>query len=200
VRHIRRLTVLLHAAPVIPRATKFRARDRTILLGSLASLLESLSARSVRLVVFNLDQQRELFREDVLTPESFDQAAESMDNLELGLVDYSVLRNQQGHVSLLADLVNKELEAGDPPDAVIFLGPPTRYSDKLATVMAAAHAGATPQVFYFKYNPFFVQSSNFADSIEFAVRQVRGKTIEIHSPADFAKAIKQVDAQLSRGN
>ena len=46
---LRRLTVLLHAAPLFPRLTRFRAQDRLVLIGSLASLLESLRAKSVRL-------------------------------------------------------------------------------------------------------------------------------------------------------
>jgi hypothetical protein len=199
VRPLSRLTVLLHAAPVVARSTKFRARDRTLLLGSLASLLESLPARSVRLVVFNLDQQRELFRDDILTPEGFDRAAEAMSNLELGLVDYRILRNRGGHMSLLADLINQELQSADPSDAVVILGPPTRFYDKVPPATIEPHTGA-PQFFYFKHRPYFGLGADLPDTIEFATKKLRGKTMEIHSPDEFAKAIKQVEAQISRAN
>ena len=70
------------------------------MLSSLSSLLETLPAQSVRLVVFNLDQQKELFREDTLTPRAFDRASESLNNLQLQMVDYKVLQNREGHTSV----------------------------------------------------------------------------------------------------
>jgi hypothetical protein len=200
VRPIRRLTVLLHAAPIFPRSTRFRARDRGFLLTSLASLLDSLPAKSVRLVVFNLDQQRELIRQDVLTPEAFDPVAQSMNNLELGLVDYRVLQNQRGHLGLLAGLVNQELRAAEPSDAVVFIGPPARFSDKLPETMIEGHSGGAPQFFYLEYKLFARNAPDLPDSIESAIKDLRGKTIQINSPDGFAKAIKHVEAQMTRGN
>jgi hypothetical protein len=193
VRPIRRLTVFLHAAPIVTRSIRFRAQDRGVLLSSLASLLETLPARSVRLVVFNLDQQKELFREDALTPQAFDQAADSMNNLQLQLVDYRVLQNRGGHVSLLTDLVNKELQAKEPSDAVIFLGPTARYFDKIPDLDVSATA---PRFFYLQYKPFYGRGADFPDSIEFAVKKVRGKAMLIHTPDEFARAIKQIEAEM----
>jgi hypothetical protein len=193
VRPIRRLTVFLHAAPIYSRSIRFRAQDRGLLLSSLASLLETLPARSVRLVVFNLDQQKELFREDVLTPQAFDQAADSMNSLQLQLVDYRVLQNRGGHVSLLTDLVNKELQAKEPSDAVIFLGPTARYFDKVPEFDLST---SSTRFFYLQYKPFYGRGADFPDSIEFAIKKVRGKAMLIHSPAEFAKAIKQIEAEM----
>ncbi|HYL35809.1 MAG TPA: hypothetical protein VEV17_07850 [Bryobacteraceae bacterium] len=197
VHALRRLTVLLHAAPLFPRATRFRPQDRLVLLGSLASLLESMPARAVRLIVFNLDQQRVLFRQDSFTPDSFDQAAQSMQNLQLQLVDYSVLKNQRGRVDLLADLMSEELNAGSPSDAVLFLGPATRYIDKLPPASLEDRPSASPRFFYLQYRPYVRPGAEFADSIEFALRRVHGKKLVIRSADDFAKAIKQVDMQVA---
>ena len=63
-----RLTVLLHAAPLSSRRTTMRASDKMMLLGTLSSLLERVPTRSLRLVVFNLDQQKEIFRQDGSLP------------------------------------------------------------------------------------------------------------------------------------
>jgi len=197
VRPIRRLTVFLHAAPLFTRSIRFRAQDRGILLSSLTSLLETLPARSVRLVVFNLDQQKELFRQDVLTPEAFDQAAGSLNNLQLQLVDYRVLQNRGGQVSLLTDLVNKELEAKEQSDAVIFLGPTARYFDKVPDFELPA---TSPRFFYLQYKPLYDRGADFPDSIEFAIKKVHGKAILIHTPGEFAKAIKQIESDMSAGN
>ena len=200
VHPIGRLTVLLHAAPLYPRSTRFRAQDRVLLVSSLASLLEALPARSVRVVVFNLDQQKELFRQDDLTPDSFDQVAQSTSNLQLQVVDYRVLQNRRGHISLLADLIKQELEASQPSDEVIFLGPTSRFYDKVPDVSLDQHQASAPQFFYFQYKPYWGREADFPDSVAMAIRKVKGKTMLIHSPDEFARAIKEVETQVSSRN
>ena len=195
VRPIGRLTVLLHAAPLYPRSLRFRAQDRLLLISSLASLLEALPARSVKVVVFNLDQQKELFRQDDLTPDSFDQVAQSTSNLQLQVVDYRVLQNRRGHISLLADLFKQELEAAEPPDKVIFLGPTSRFYDKVPDASLDQHSTTAPQFFYFQYKPYWGREADFPDSVAMAIRKVKGKTMLIHSPDEFARAIKEVGSE-----
>src|SRR5579872_2835582 len=193
---LRSLTVFLHAAPLFPRITRFRVQDRLMLLGSLASLLESVPARTVRLVIFNLDQQKELFRRDVFTPDDFDQAAQSLSGLQLQLVDYSVLKNARGHIHLLADLLNEQLNTPDPSDAVIFLGPAARYFDKLPQASLSEPSNESPRFFYFEYKPYVRARAEVADSIELAVKKVHGKKLDIRTPGDFARAIRQVQSQI----
>ena len=55
-------------------------------------------ARSVRLVVFNLDQQKTLLRQDALAPGALGRVAQALNGTELGLVDYHVLQNPHGHM------------------------------------------------------------------------------------------------------
>ena len=199
-RSLSRLTVLLHAAPLLPRSTRFRPQDRILLLGSLASLLEALPARSVRLVVFNLDQQKELFRQDDLTPDEFDHVAQSTSNLQLQLVDYRVLQNRRGHISLLADLINQELHADQPSEKVIFLGPTSRFFDKFPDTALDQRPGSAPQFYYFQYKPYWGRDAEFPDSVAFAIKKVKGRTLSIHSPDEFARAIKEVETQTSVTN
>jgi hypothetical protein len=82
--------VLLHAAPISFRRTRMRASDRIVLLGALSALLEQLPTRHVRLALFNLDQQKELLRQDGFTLDGIDRVAQSMNEVELGTVDYRV--------------------------------------------------------------------------------------------------------------
>jgi hypothetical protein len=189
-----RLTVLMHAAPTSPRRTRMTARDRFMLLGTLSSLLERLPTRSVRLVVFNLDQQKELYRQDDFEMEGFNQVADSLDGLELGLVDYTVLQNKRGHVDLLTELVNQEVNAPQPSDVVLFLGPMARFYDKVPETAVAKPPGTAPRFFYFQYRPAMMRmQSTFPDVIHSAVSRLKGKTVIIHSPGDFAKGIAQVE-------
>lgn len=190
---LNRLTVLVHAAPLFPRMTRFRTQDRQVLFGSLASLLESVRAKSVRLVIFNLDQQRELFRREAFTPDTFDQAVQALDGLQLQLVNYKVLENRRGHVDLLGELFDQETHAQDMSDAVIVLGPPTRYADKVAAPVEDHPNG--PRFFYIECRPFI--GPDFPDSIEFAIKRFKGKKMVAHTPDEFAKAIQQIEIQLS---
>ena len=194
-----RLTVLLNAAPLFPLRTRLRASDRVILLGLLSSLLERVPARSVRLVVFNLDQQKTLLRQDAFAPDALGRVAQALNSTELGLVDYHVLQNPHGHVDLLAGLMNLELRAEAPSDVVVFLGPETRYVDKLPPAALEYPTGAAPQFFNFQFKAYTRRGPSLPDSISLATVKAKGKTIVIRTPADFAKAIEQIERRGGAG-
>jgi len=188
-----RVTILMHTAPLFSRRTHFRATDRMMLIGSLAALLERLPTKSVRLVLFNLDQQKELYRQDEFRPSGLEQVEQAMNEMELNLVDYRTLQKPMGHVNLLADLVNRELESETPSDAVIFLGPSTRYQDKVPRDAMEKPAGG-PRFFYFQYRPVFRRAVAVTpDSINFTISNLKGKNVVIRTPADFAKAIESLE-------
>jgi hypothetical protein len=115
----------------------------------------------------------------------------------LQLVDYNVLKNQRGHIDLLAGLVNQELNAASPSDTVIFLGPPTRYVDKFPPASLEASGRAMPRFFYLQYRPYFRPGAEFTDSIESALKRVHGKKMVVRTAGEFARAIKQVETQVS---
>jgi hypothetical protein len=193
-----RLTVLMHAAPLFPRRTRMRPNDTITLLSSLSSLLERVPARSVRLVVFNLDQHKELYRKDGFTLDSLDQVSASINSMELGLVDVETLQNRQGHVDLIAAMVNQEIRAAEPSDVVVFLGPMARYEDKVPRQSLEKAPGPLPHFFYFQVLPFFRGGRvgplppALPDSINSAISRLNGKVVVIHTPGDFAKAITRL--------
>jgi hypothetical protein len=189
-----RLTILMHAAPTSPRRTRMNARDRFMLLGTLSALLERLPTKSVRLVVFNLDQQRELYRHENFAPDMFNDVAQSLDTLELGAVDYTVLQKPRGHVELLAELMNQEVSAAQPSDVVLVLGPMSRFMDKIGDGAIVKPGTSGPRFFSFQYrSPMMRMQVNLPDVIQSAVSKMKGKTVIIHTPGDFAKGIDQVE-------
>lgn len=191
----RRFTIMLHAAPAFARSTRLRGFDRVMLMGTLASMLERLPAQQVKLVVFSLDKQREILNEKV-DRRTFDHLERALNNLELGLVDINVLNNRKGHVDLLADLINEETEADKPTDAVIVLGPASRFFDKVPEQALEAATGKHQPFFYVKYKPPFDRSPDFPDSITHALRRVKGRMILVRSPGEFARAIEQIESSL----
>lgn len=202
-----RLSILLHAAPAFPRGTRLRPNDVLMLLSSVSSLLEHVPATSVRLVAFNLDQQRELYRKESFQLADLPALGGVMMRTELGLVDVKVLANRRGHVETIAGLVQGELAAQPAPDAVVFLGPVSRYSDKPpALELPAEH----PRFLFFRLAPFarigmgrgniaYLPDASLPDSIGYAVSRMGGKTITIRSPGDLAKAIGRLEETPRRG-
>ena len=105
-----------------------------------------------------------------------------------------MLQHKLGHVDLLADLVNRELQAQPPSDVVLFLGPSARFFDRVPQAVLEKPAGHLPQFYYFQLIPFIhQQQAMLADSIKSTTSRLGGKTIQIHSPAEFAKAIERLE-------
>ena len=125
------IAILLNAAPLSPRRTRLRPADRNLLLSALAAIAGRVPAASVRLVVFSLEAQKELFRSDRFSVDSLGQVARAIDALELSTVDVRILQNPAGHIDLLTSLINQELRAPAPAGAVILLGPLSRFTGRI---------------------------------------------------------------------
>jgi hypothetical protein len=205
-----------------PRSTSLlHTSDRVLLLGALSALLEQLPASSVRLVVFNLDQQKELYRAETFGMESLQDVGRTMNQLQLGTIDYRTLQNRTGHLDLLAGLINAELRAAPPSDAVIFLGPRERFHDRIPDALLDERHGGTPRFYFLLYQrPAHVRStstlmdvaddapggrgmrrtaelpapsaSEAPDSVSLALGKLKGKTIKVETPRQFAKAIRAI--------
>jgi hypothetical protein len=191
-----RLTVLLDAAPLNPHSTALHAWDRTFLLGSLSSLLKQIPCASVRFRAFNLDQQRELFRQDQLDDAGFIRLADSLRTLELGVVSYRVLQQHEGWLDMLLDYANGELTAADPSDAVVFLGPRTRYFAAVPREKLRARETPNPHFYYFEYSPPFVRGNRFPDTVSTLTKRLDGTVYEIFSPSDLALSIQRMLARV----
>lgn len=152
---LEQLTILMNAAPLLPGATKLRASDISMLVGSLSSILKQLPARNVTLIVFNLELQKVLLRQDGFTTAGIDGVAEAINELQLDLVNYSALQQPEGAVGILRNLVGEQFRRAAPSNTVVFLGPHARVHNPIPTDMV--HGVQTvpraPQVFYMKYEP-----------------------------------------------
>jgi hypothetical protein len=188
-----RLTVFLHTAPLLPRRTRMHPGDMMTLMSTVSSLLERVPVSSVRLVLFNLDQQKELYRKEGFQLHDMAEVSQAMTSIELGLVDFQVLQNRRGHVDLLTELVKREIEAQPPSDVVLFMGPEARYFDRVPQSSLQKPPGHGPEFYYFQIVPFLRQTGTLADTIQSAVSRLGGKTMTIHTPGEFAKAIERME-------
>jgi len=258
-----RLTILLDAAPLSGASNRssLSSSDQVFLLGALSALLERVPATSVRLVAFNLEQQRVIFQRNGFTLDSLDEVAASLDQLQLAKVDYQALQLHIGYLDLLAHLINEELRADAPSDAVIFLGPRERFHEKLPADALEKSRGEAPRFFFLPYqaplplpdpqapralrdpmsgsggrgrggggtppllsppdlmsgpdprggeydSPGFGGAGSLhaalpdspdrlPDTVSLAVARLKGRTIPLQSPDQFAKAIEQIERSNS---
>jgi hypothetical protein len=187
-----RVTVLLDAAPRDPNSIRLRVWDRTFLLDSVSSLLRQIPCESVRLVAFNLEQQREIFREEQFDRTGFRRLGRALRDLELGTIEYAVLKRQWGSAELLANLTNREVQAEAPSDVVIFLGPVTRLMHRVSVADLEPANNNRPQFFDFEYFPAWMGGGEFPDSIHHVTIARNGTVLKIHSPGELARGIQKM--------
>lgn len=195
-----RLTILLDAAPVNPRSLKLRAWDRTFLLDSISSVMREIPAESVRVVAFNLDQQEEIFRQDNFDRRGMGRLARALRELELGSISYRKLGRPNGWSEMLTRLSREEVESKEPSDAVIFLGPTTNLSDKIPKDALMMTREKKPRFYYLEYFPAWRRGREMPDAIHHLTAQCEGTVLKIHSPGEFAAAIRKLRSDLRLGD
>ena len=131
---IARLTVLMHAAPLVADHSTLSAADILMQVGALSALLDQLPAASVRVTAFNLNQQAVLIRKDSFSADDIGVVANKLDQVNLGTVPVTALRNTKGEFALLAQLLNEALKDTGEPDVVVVLGPTSRPTDRIPKV------------------------------------------------------------------
>jgi hypothetical protein len=146
-----RLSIMLNAAAFSMYRTVIRPYDRSVLLGALTSLIDHVPATSVRLVVFSLEQQREVFRTANFTPADIGKIADAFRSLEQTTVDVHVLQKPLGHVDFLANLIRREFAEPDAADKLVFLGPTSRYGPNIPKGMLPQQEEGSPRMFYVRY-------------------------------------------------
>lgn len=187
------LTVLLNAAPIFPFSRKLRAWDRAFLIGSLTSLMRQMPTASIRLIAFNTDQQREVFRSDSLDRKGLLKLTDALRQLELGTVSYKTIQQQSGWADLLNHML-AESSVERRTDAVLFLGPRMRQDARIPKEGLSCSADRGPELFYLEY--FAFQAAQFPDSIDHLTKDCKGQVLGFHSPGELGAAIEKMRASL----
>jgi hypothetical protein len=137
---LNRLTILLDVSD------QARTQDQSTLMDALTALIEELQARSVRLVLFDLAQQKEVWRRDEFGSDALPEVAKAMAAVQFEAVPVGALKNPSAGVDLIENLVNREIQSPEPANAVVFLGLPSSLKGKPSTEIA--QPAAKPQFFY----------------------------------------------------
>lgn len=194
-----RIAVILHVSPIFPRSTRITAVDESFLLTMLTSLLEETPFRETSVKAINLNQQREIFSTTELDPFSFENLMESMRKLQLGAIDIDQYSNPDGGAELLARLVNDEVAAEEPPDAIVFIGPNNRHTRKFPSGLIESTSGKKPLFFYLHLD-YYARRFPWSDTIQRLTKSQHGKTFTIRRPEQLARAIKKMREMLDDAN
>ena len=112
----RYVTILMNAALPTSDRTKSSGGQWATLVTILSSILEALPEANVRLVIFNLDQRRELFRKDHCMTTDLVGIVHIADTTSQWIVNSNSPQNPFGGWNLIKDLENKEFHGVPSPD------------------------------------------------------------------------------------
>lgn len=184
-----KLTILLDAAPAGGYSQQLHPWDRVLLLQTLSSLLEQTPCRSVRVIAFNLGQERQIFDQDRFNDSGFVRLSRTLSGLSLGTISYHAIEQGAGG-HFIASLVNRETGGANPPDAVVILGPKLLPLRRLARQPEPATKSEGARLFYFQYFPNSRSVPDSSDPIASLIKARGGTVFTIDSPTELARAIR----------
>jgi hypothetical protein len=185
-----RVTVLLDVESLFHGA-RLSAGYRAYLLQSLASLLNQLPCKSVRLIAFSLDTQEELFRQDILDADGFARLDKVLDRVQFDMIPYRALM-RGASTRFLVNMIQREITLQQTPDAVIFLGlSGLQPVPKIPLEMLDHMETNDTRVYYLRYLRF-----GAPDMIENLTRELHGTVIPFDSARTLAHAITTMSTQI----
>jgi hypothetical protein len=216
-----RLSVLVDVVPFNPSSQRLGGQDRSILQQSLATLLRAVPCRSVNVTVFNLDQNAEVFRQEGFDSRAFDHLLKVvLPNLEFNTAPYQALQPGSKQ-EYLVKLVQEQMSAKEPFDAVVFLGANAASKQNSPIVNLGT---ITPHFFYLEFFPppstqrihfpkvnedtvtgdVYTTNSSIVvpvgdrspDMVEHLTKDLHGTVFRITSPKDLISAISKMERQL----
>lgn len=182
--------LLVNFAPQDQNSSALRPIDTQALVTVLRRITREPRILRFSLVAFNIQEQREVYRQSSADRIDFPALGEAVKAIEPGKVDLRLLANKRGEVEFLTDFIKAELASEDRPDALIFAGPKYMVEGTPDSELRAAGAIDYP-VFYLNYN-LSPATTPWRDSIGRAVRVFGGREYTISRPRDLWSAVTEV--------
>ncbi|MCU1236411.1 MAG: hypothetical protein JWP63_4378 [Candidatus Solibacter sp.] len=224
---IARLTILVNAAPLAPKATTLTPEDIQKSVDTVTSILREMPAQTVRLIAFNLDQRAIIYRDDAYQAGRTGELADALGQLDFSVLDYKAIRDRMEPVDLLLSMVQAELGAPQPPDAMIVVGPRTLLITPLPAEAMSKRPNSTTAIFSLQFDrdrpPMRMPRTDVGmdashaggprtaegaviqhvmagplDVIERLVARLKGQTVAIRTPHDLADAIQRMDSRIAK--
>lgn len=188
-----RLTVLLNIHGRDGTA-RLQAWDRDILLQSLATLLNQVPCRSVKLVAFDLDSQQEIFRQDEFNAEGYARLEHRLAQMNFGSIPLHAL-TKGTWTNFLVDLAGRETASKPSPENIVFLGAWGSHEwEKLPRDLVRRIDISNTHLYYFE---LFPKVGEAPDGIERLTRDLHGTVFAIRSSETLAQAIRKAQPTMT---
>lgn len=189
------LKVLVHFAPLNMRSAALQPVD----LAALASILRSISqdqrVEKVSVVVFNVREQRVLYRQDASAHLDFPAIGEAIDTLNQGTIRYSLLADKHSDTRFLTDLITTEVGKESGVDGMIFVGPKVVLTENPPKELLGEVGHVDFPLFYLNYN-LNPRDNPWRDAIGHAVRFFRGQEFTVYRPQDLFSAVRKMFSEI----
>ncbi|GAB4417427.1 MAG: hypothetical protein OHK0021_23120 [Bryobacter sp.] len=200
--------VMINFAPQKMHSAAMKPIDVSALTSILRTIGRDQRIGRFSLVVFNMQDQKVIYRSEDQDCFNFPRIGAALDKLKLGTVDFAKLAVKNSETEFLSGLLEKELTPAEPTDspydALVFVGPKVLLDANVPQETLKSVGSLGYPVFYLNYN-LYPQQIPWRDSIGHAVRFFRGQEYTISRPRDLWFAVTDMverirDRQAKRLN
>ena len=187
--------LIVNFAPQDAASASLQPSDTDGLCSILRNIARERRIGKLTLVVYNMQEQRVIYRQDDASQIDFPAIGEALKSLNLGTVDLNRLNQKHGDSEFLAGLVTREITDEKKPDAVIFAGPKvTLDSGPMLDALKPLGEVKAP-VFYMNYelDPLMTP---WRDAIGTAVHFLKGSEFTISHPRDLFFAWNEIIGRI----
>lgn len=189
--------VMVNFAPQNAESATLQPLDTNALMSILRSIAREPRIGKFSVVAFNMHEQRVIYRQDDTSQIDFPALGEALDSLSLGTVDLKRLSQKNGDTEFLGELITKEMQGPERPDAVIFAGPKVMLESSVPQDTLKSVGEPAYPVFYMNYN-LNPQANPWRDAIGNAVKYFKGFEYTITKPRDLFNAWSDIMSRIVR--
>ena len=189
--------VLINFAPQRARSATLQPVDTSALVSILRTISRDPRIGKFSLVVFNIQDQRILYKQENADRIDFPKIGDALRELKLGTVDLKKLAVKNSETEFLSDLLQKELAGTEPPDGLIFAGPKVLLDQNVPQETLRTVGTVDYPVFYLNYN-LYPQQIPWRDSIGHEVKHFRGFEYTISRPRDLWFAVTEMVQKIGK--
>lgn len=187
--------LLVHFAPLNVKSATLQPVDLAALLSIVRSVARDERVGRISLVVFNVREQRVLFRQDSVRQVDYEAIGKAIDTLQQGTIRYNLLTDKNSDTRFLTNLITSEISAVDPVDAMVFVGPKVLLDENPPKELLSEAGQVEFPLFYVNYN-LNPRDNPWRDAIGHAVKYYRGAELTVHRPQDLFQAVRKMFTEI----
>lgn len=187
--------LLVNFAPLNLKSAVLQPVDLAALLSIVESVAQDERVGKVSLVIFNVREQRVLYRQTAVTRVDYDGVGKAIDSLQQGTIRYSLLADKNSDTRFLTNLITSEMSTEDPVDALVFVGPKVLLDANPSAELLSEAGHVEFPLFYVNYN-LNPRENPWRDAIGHAVKYFRGAEFTVYRPQDLFQAVRKMFTEI----